>query len=172
MLRFPTNNYFILKKKRLNIVHFWIIFLLILVLPIAREWRLLLNGERVEGEVVEMQKIASGEDALIRLTGFRALIEYRYMDRVYLVVGPENVNYEIGEKIPLIIHPEKENSFIIASIPGFYIHKRSVVLIIVLILWIAIYTTIVQMQGGQYTGSGSRKGNSAKRIWRNRQKYR
>jgi len=167
----PENNY-ILKKRRLNIVHFWIIFLLILVLPLAREWRLLLNGERVQGEVVEMQKITSGEDALIRLTGFRAVIEYSYMDHTHRIFGPENVNYEIGEKIPLIIHPDKEDDFIIASLSGFYIHNRSVVLIIVLILWIAIYTTIVQAQKGRYTGSGSRKGNSAGRIIRGRRKYR
>jgi hypothetical protein len=161
-----------LKKKRLNIVHFWIIFLLILVLPVAREWRLLLNGERVEGEVVEMQKITSGEDALIRLTEFRAVIEYRYMDRTYRIFGPENMKYEIGEEIPLIIHPEKEDEYIIASLSGFYIHGRSVVLIIVLILWIAIYTTIVQAQKGRYTGSGSSRGNAAGRITRSRQKYR
>lgn len=137
-----------MKFNRLNIVHFLFIFLLILALPVAREYRLLLNGERVEGEVVEMQKVTSGENALIRLTEFRAVIEYRFRDRTYRIFGPENMKYEIGKKIPLIIHPGKEDKYIIATLSGFYIHKRSTALIIVLILWIAIYTTIVQVQKG------------------------
>jgi hypothetical protein len=141
------------KIRRLNIFHFWIIFLLILVLPVAREWRLLLNGERVEGTVVEMRKFGPGEEALIRLTEFRAVIEYRYRGNTHTVIGPENMKYEIGTKMPLIIHPEKEDKYIIASITGFYIHRRSITLIIVLLLWVAIYTTIAQMQ----KGAGSRR---------------
>lgn len=95
-----------------------------------------------------MQKVTSGEDALIRMTEFRAVIEYSYGERTSRVFGPENLKYEIGEKIPLIIHPDKEDEYIIASLSGFYIHKRSIALVIVLILWIAIYTTIVQVQKG------------------------
>jgi hypothetical protein len=137
-----------MKFNRLNIVYFWIIFLVILALPVALEYQLLLNGERVEGEVVEMKKVTPNEDALIRLTEFRAVIEYRFNERTYRIFGPENLKYDIGEKVPLIIHPEKEDEYIIASLSGFYIHKRSIALIIVLILWIAIYTTIVQVQKG------------------------
>ena len=141
-----------MKIRRLNIFHFWIVFLLILALPIAREWRLLLHGERVEGTVVEMRKFGPGEEALIRLTEFRAVIEYRYKGSTRTVIGPENMKYEIGTKIPLIIHPEKEDEYMIASITGFYIHRRSIALIIVLLLWVAIYTTIVQMQKGTVSG--------------------
>ena len=140
-----------MKKRRLNIFHFWIIFLLILALPIAREWKLLLNGERVDGTVVEMKKFGPGEEALIRLTEFRAVIEYQHKGSTRTVIGPENMRYEIGTKIPLIIHPEKEDEYMIASITGFYIHRRSITLIIVLLLWVAIYTTIAQMQKGTVT---------------------
>lgn len=104
-----------------------------------------------------MQKVTSGEDALIRMTEFRAVIEYSYGERTSRIFGPENMKYEIGEKIPLIIHPDKEDEYIIASLSGFYIHKRSIALVIVLILWIAIYTTIVQVQKG--TTHRRRQGN-------------
>ena len=132
----------------MNIVYFWIVFFLILVLPVAREYKLLLSGERVEGEVIEMQKITTGEDALIRLTEFRAVIEYQYNNQSHRIFGPENVQYEQGETLPLIINPADPDKYIIATFTGFYFQQRSVVMIIVMILWIAIYTTIVQIQKG------------------------
>lgn len=132
----------------MNIVHFWIVFSLILVLPVAREYKLLLRGERVEGEVTGMQEITSGEGALMRLTEFRAVIEYRYDNRNHRIFGPENVKYAPGKKLPLIIDPDHPGKYIIATVPGFYFRERSVILIIVLIIWLAIYTTIVQIQKG------------------------
>lgn len=123
--------------------------MLILALPVAREWKLLVHGDRVEGEVVEMKKYEPGEEVLFRIASFRAVIEFQYQDRTFLVPGPENLEYEIGEKVPLIIDPEDTDDFIIATLSGFYFQSRSIALIIVLILWIAIYTTIVQMQKGK-----------------------
>ena len=101
---------------------------------------------------MEMKKFGPGEEALIRLTEFRAVIEYTYEGSTGTVVGPENMKYEIGTKIPLISHPEKKDEYLIASITGFYIHRRSITLIIVLLLWVAIYSTIAQMQKGIVTG--------------------
>lgn len=118
-------------------------------MPVAREWKLLLHGDRVEGKVVEMKKYVPGEEVLIRITSFRAVIEFQYQERNFRIPGPENLEYEIGEKVPLIIDPEDTDNYIIATISGFYFQSRSVMLIIVLILWIALYTTIVQTQKGK-----------------------
>jgi hypothetical protein len=129
-------------------MHFLLVFVLILVLPVLKEWKTLLQGDRVEGVVVETKKEITGNGSLIRGVEYRSIIGYNYKDRAYFIPGPENLVYETGIKIPLIIHPEKEDEVIIANLAGFYIHNRSIAMIVVLILWIAIYTTIVQLQRG------------------------
>lgn len=137
-----------MKIKRLNLIHFLLVFVLILVLPVLKEWDVLLRGDRVEGVVIESKKEVIGKGALIWGVEYRSIIRYNYRDRAYLIPGPENLVYEMGKTIPLIVHPEKEGEVIIANLAGFYIHRRSIALIVILVLWIAIYTTIVQMQQG------------------------
>jgi hypothetical protein len=137
-----------MRIKRLNIIHFLLVFVLILVLPVLKEWKILLQGDRIEGVVVETKKEITGKESLIRGVEYRSIIRYNYDNRSYLIPGPENLVYETGRKIPLIVHPEKKDEVIIASLSGFYIHRRSISLIVVLFLWIAIYTTIVQLQQG------------------------
>ncbi len=137
-----------MKIKRLKTVHFLVVFILILLLPVFKEWDMVLNGDRVEGVVIETRKELTGKESLIRGVEYRSIIGYRYKNRNYTIAGPENLVYETGENVPLIVHPEKEDEVIIASLAGFYIHRRSIALIIVLILWIAIFTTILQVQRG------------------------
>ncbi|MEX0986859.1 MAG: hypothetical protein WD052_05225 [Bacteroidales bacterium] len=137
-----------MKKFKLNIVHFLLVTALIFVLPVLKEWNMLLNGDRVEGIVLETKKDTVGANLLFAGVETRSVIEYRYKEKSYTIDGPENLTFEKGQKIPLIIHPTKENKVIIANLAGFYIHKRSIALVIVFVLWIAIYSTIVQSQRG------------------------
>jgi hypothetical protein len=113
---------------------------------LAREWRSLAFGERVTGTVIENKKITTGEGALIGGVEYRAIIAYTHDNKEKLLTGPENLRYEQGTQLRLIIHPQKPDKVIIASIAGFYIHKRSIALIVVFVLWLAIYSTIVQGQ--------------------------
>ncbi|MEX0981756.1 MAG: hypothetical protein WD577_06360 [Bacteroidales bacterium] len=137
-----------MKIMRLKTIHFLVVCILILILPVLKEWDMLLNGDRVEGIVIETRKEITGKESLIRGVEYRSIIGYRYKNRSYTIAGPENLVYETGKNVPLIVHPDKEGEVMIASLAGFYIHRRSIALIIVLILWIAIFTTIVQVQRG------------------------
>lgn len=141
---YPTK----MRVRRLNIKHFLLVSILIMVLPVLKEWKILLQGDRVEGVVVETKKEITGMESLIRGVSYRSIIRYNYKDRTYHIAGPENLVYDTGKTIPLIVHPEKEDEVIIANLTGFYIHKRSIALLVVLVLWIAIYTTIAQIQQG------------------------
>jgi hypothetical protein len=142
----------LMKLKRLNIKHFLLVSILILVLPVVKEWKTLLMGERVEGVVLEMKRQVSGEGSLFRSVVNRAVIGYYYNERPCIIEGPENLVYDTGKRIPLIVHPDREDKVIIANLAGFYIHHRSIALIVVFFLWIAIYITIVQMQHGTIYG--------------------
>ncbi len=138
------------KIKKLDYRHFLLVTVLIIVLPVVKEWRLLLTGDRVEGTVTGIQKKLTSNSTLIRSVEFRAIIEYEYGGQKQIMIGPENLRYKTGRKVPLILQPGKEEKIIIATLSGFYIQKRSIALIIVLILWIAIYTTLIQTQRGTY----------------------
>lgn len=137
-----------MKIKRLNTIHFLVVSILILILPVLKEWDMILNGDRVEGVVIETRKEITGKESLIRGVEYRSIIGYRHKNRAYTLAGPENLVYETGKKVTLIVHPDKEGEVIIASLAGFYIHRRSIAIIVVLVLWIAIYSTIVQVQRG------------------------
>ncbi len=141
-----------MKINRLNNKHFLLVSLVILLLPVLKEWNILLKGVRVEGVVLEMKKKVSGEESLFRSVERRAVIGYYYNDSARTIEGPENLEYETGKRIPLIVHPDREDKVIIANLAGFYIHQRSITLIVVFFLWIAIYTTLVQMQRGTIYG--------------------
>jgi len=137
-----------MKIKRLNSAHFLVIFLLILALPVVKEWRMLLFGDRVVGEVVGEKQVLSGGGGLYGALEYRSVIEFNYHEQTYRINGPENLRYRNGEKIPLIISPDDMDKIIIATFAGFYIQPRSVILIIVLLIWTAIYSTLVQIQKG------------------------
>lgn len=141
-----------MKLRRLNIKHFILVAFLILILPVLKEWNILLRGVRVEGVVVEIKKKVSGERSILRSVEYRSVISYHYKERAYIIEGPENLKYEIGKTLPLIIHPDREDQVIIANLAGLYIDQRSIALIVVFFLWIAIYTTLVQMQRGTIYG--------------------
>lgn len=130
--------------RNLGIHHFFLISLLIFLLPIAREWRTIAFGDRVTGTVIENRKITKAERALIGGVEFRAMIAYTHQNKEMLMAGPENLQYDVGRQLPLIIHPDKPEKIIIANFAGFYLQKRSIAVIIVFILWLAIYSTLVQ----------------------------
>jgi hypothetical protein len=137
-----------MKTGKLNIFHFIFISILIFILPVLKEWNLFIEGDRVNGLVTSTKKEITGQESLIRGVETRSLIEYSYKGKTYTILGPENLVYEEGRSIPMIIHPEKEGEFIIATFTGFYVQRRSIAIIIVFIIWIAIYSTIVQIQRG------------------------
>lgn len=127
----------IIKLKPRN---FWFIFAIILVLPVAKEYQYLLFGERLEGTVVGVKKTNNEIGYLGQFV--YSEIEYFIDGQRMTFKGPENIRYEIGEKLPLIVLPGKPEKVIIATFSGFYIDHRSIGLIIVLIIWLAIYTTL------------------------------
>jgi hypothetical protein len=138
------------KIRKLDYRHFLLVTILIFVLPVVKEWRLLLTGTRVEGTVTGIQQKVSGDETLLRSVEFRAIIEYEFGGQKQILPGPENLRYKTGRKVPLILQPGNEDEIIIATLSGFYVQKRSIALIIVLILWIAIYTTLRQAQLGTF----------------------
>ena len=133
---------------KLNWIHFVVISLLILLLPVVREWRTIAFGERVEGTVVAQRKFESGGGVFFGDFHTSSEIIYTLNGKSYTVYGPENMEYQVGSTLPLILDSKKEGKVIIATLSGFYLQMRSVSMIMVLLVWIAIYSTIVQIQKG------------------------
>jgi len=119
-------------------LQFWIITLLILLLPISSKYKLILFGGKAEGTVVVHQKIATG---FSRLNGYDtfAVIEFKTDSATVRMYGPENFVYEIGDKFNVYYDKSNPKNCMILTL-GFIYTGRSIVLPgIILIIWLAFY---------------------------------
>lgn len=132
----------------LKLIHFILISILILILPVVKEWHTLLYGQRLQGEVVAYKQFDVSGELDSNGPVVRSEIQLLDSDKIYFIYGPENTKFKLGKQLPVILSKKKPGEFIIATFSGFYLHKRSVSLIIVLTIWLAIYSTIVQYQKG------------------------
>gem|GEM_PF-2987934 len=127
---------------------FWIITLLILLVPISKETRLLLFGKRTTAEVVSYRIYHS--QSSLQETTYRsrgdysykcAVFQFRTENAIVKMDGPAYVKYDLGEKRNVIYdakHPEKSIMPNIAYLYGF---RRCILPILLLLVWIALYTS-------------------------------
>ena len=145
-----------IKIRKLSWKHFLLISLIIFILPVVREWQTLLYGERVTGEVIAYRQFNPDGEIVHDGQIVRSEIEFIKSGKRYYLYGPENLKYKLGKQVSIRLSKKKPGDFIIASFSGFYLQKRSVSLLIVFTIWLAIYSTIVQVQKGTLTDRGKR----------------
>ncbi len=131
----------------LNVKHFVLVTLVILVLPVVREWRTFIFGERVEGLVVGPQYSAYVIGNTERLL-IRTILEYEVDEKKEYVRAPDYYYLEYGDHVPMILKRGQPGKYIIATFPGFFLDKRSIALVIIFIIWVAFYSTVKQFQKG------------------------
>ncbi|RUT79941.1 DUF3592 domain-containing protein [Ancylomarina longa] len=113
---------------------FFLITILIVLIPVYGNWKLLLHGEKTQGTVVKM-----AQDNLGPLLSFYAIIEFQTDGNSYTLMGPENVKYPIGKKFTILFRPAQPDDAIIFSARGVYFNKYTPVAVVLFILWIAFY---------------------------------
>ncbi|HKK64116.1 MAG TPA: hypothetical protein VJ951_16240 [Bacteroidales bacterium] len=121
-------------------------------MPVFKEWNTLLTGNRITGISVGKKLFDIGEGPYMRKNVQRTGILYIQDDMSHLVYAPDNLTLAPGKEIPLIINKKDPDYYLIATIPGFYLQfNRAVKLVIVLIIWGAIFSTLIQIQKGNLT---------------------
>ena len=136
-----------------------LITLLILLIPIYGNWELLLHGEKTEGIVVKTVEENAG-----MLRSFYSIITYQANQKQYTLKGPENVEYQIGKKFPILYMLDAPENSIIFSPRGIYVNRFTSAAVVLFILWMAFYLSFTPKSTSRR--SGDPKNNSQETIRR------
>jgi hypothetical protein len=126
---------------------FWAIFFLALLLPLSKNWRLLLFGNKTYGVVSGYSK---GNYA-------NANNSYRYRDTYSVIkftsdheevsfLGPDNLILPVGKKIRIYYDPRHPTHCIPLHFTSLYLGKQMIIPAVFLFLWVALYTALKQTE--------------------------
>ena len=144
--------YYKLRPIYMKRFRYYFINLLILLAPVYGNWDLITNGKRCQGTVVDIKEI---KQQLFYET--YPQINYKVGDKVYLIEGPENADYPIGEKMELIYPQDDPSAAIIYSISGFLSQWYTILASVLLILWNAFYLSFLKDRRDYSSPSGTNK---------------
>jgi hypothetical protein len=127
---------------KISKLKFYGILFLILLIPVSKKYRLLLFGIRVEGIAVgygewEMRSNIPGNYEY-------TLFQFQTEKGNFEIRGPENVIYELGEKARVIYNKKNPNKCMILSFAYLYSSPNALIPGIILLLWIAFYTSFTK----------------------------
>ncbi len=122
---------------RISRFQFWIVALLILMLPISSKYKLIVRGEKTTGKVIEHKKVVSG-----RLSGYDtySVIEFRADSLTIRMYGPENTIYDLGDSITVFYNKKDPKNCMILSLTYIYTGRGAIIPLVLLLIWIAFYT--------------------------------
>jgi len=124
---------------KISKLKFYVILVLILLMPVSKNYRLLLFGIRTEGIAMgynESQSI-SAIPANSDYTSFRFETE----KGSFYISAPENITYKSGEKAKIIYDKNSPEKCMIYSFSYLYSGPNAIIPGVLFILWIAFYTS-------------------------------
>ena len=115
------------------------ICVLILLLPVGRQWKLLTTGSKVQGTVTNMSALTREFLGKETELGYASNIEFVVGGQSYTAHGPPNYEYDSGRKVMVYYDTHKPSINCVATFSGFYLDNYTVLPIILLVLWAAFY---------------------------------
>jgi hypothetical protein len=118
---------------------FYLIFLLIILLPVSLQWKLLVNGSTAKGTVTNYTILAREvlKDQVI--IEHASEVTFSVKDQEYHTYGPKNYEYDLGRMLKIRYNPEDPDNNCILSFTGIYLRNYTTLPLILLILWAAFY---------------------------------
>jgi len=118
---------------------FYGICILILVLPVSRQWKLLFRGETSRGVAGKYQVFVKaheiGEDEIKHASA----VEFTVDGETYVTRGPANYQYREGRAIRVRFDPEDPGHNCLLTFTGLYLNDYSILPLFLLIVWGAFY---------------------------------
>jgi hypothetical protein len=127
---------------KISKLKFYVILILILLIPVSKKYRLLLFGIRADGIAV-----GYGDGNLkTNIPGNSDYTWFRFQTEKgsYEIRGPENVIYKPGEKARVIYNKSDPNKCMILSFSYLYSSPNAMIPGIILLLWIAFYSSFTK----------------------------
>ena len=135
-----------MKVYRISYWAFGGICLLILLLPLSRHWKLLLQGERTRGTVTQyIRRYEEGKDHSSYPVD-ASEIEFQVEGITYLTYGPSNFKYERGRQVPVFYNPKNPEVNCVATFSALYLTNYLALPIVLLMLWYAFYLSFNSYQ--------------------------
>lgn len=124
---------------KISRAQFWAVTVLLLLLPIASKYKLLILGERTEGVVVAHEKVSPALPGLDGHDTF-AVIEFRAGSKVIKMYGPENFAYSLGDRLTVYYNREHPKECMVLNLAALYASSHAIIPWVLLLLWIAFYS--------------------------------
>jgi len=118
---------------------FFGICLLIVTLPLSRQWRLITGGERAIGTVTEFTMIVHENFAGEREIRYVSEVQFKSEGQILKVYGPSRYEYNTGRSIRLIYNPADPSEYCLLTFSGFYLNNYMILPIVLLIVWASFY---------------------------------
>lgn len=136
----PKEVSFIISK-----LQFWIVALLILLLPLSSKYKLIIWGEKTIGKVVHHHKVGSG--LRIRGNDTFSVIQFKADSVTVRMYGPENTIYELGELITVFYDKDNPENCMILTFAYIYTGRSAIIPFALLLIWIAFYIAFKEDSG-------------------------
>lgn len=117
---------------------YFLISVVLLSLPLLKNYKILLDGEKVKGVVIDHKETMS-QSEFYNLGSEYSVIQVDYKGQRTQLYGPENEIYEIGSEVNLLILPEDPENFVFVSFTGIYMNKIFPIAIGTFLLWSAFF---------------------------------
>ena len=118
---------------------FYGISLLILMLPVSRQWKLLVSGRKATGTVIAYHRMMH-ENFNGKLTiEYASEIQFQVEGKSAKAFGPMNLELKPGRILNVMYDPEDPSNNCLLTFSGFYLKNYSVLPLILFTLWGAFY---------------------------------
>ena len=121
---------------------FYLIIVLILLLPLLGKLRLLILGEITEGEVIDFEKRSSRSLRFHGSTTEYAVVQFKTANEVITMSGPPNAKYDFGEKVKVIYLRNEPTNCAIISFSDIYFGLNAVLPAMLLMIWVCLYLSL------------------------------
>ena len=128
-----------MKVYSINKWAFFGICLLIVTLPLSRQWKLIASGERATGTVKEFIMIVHENIAGEREIQYVSEVQFKLEGQILKAYGPSGYEYNAGRSIRLIYNPADPSEYCLLTISGFYLNNYMILPIVLLIVWASFY---------------------------------
>jgi len=126
--------------------------LFILLLPLSKEYRLLIFGQRTYGEIAGYHAADSAYNVYSKNVLYYTLINFNTENESYIVPAPRYMLFEEGSVVKIIYDKNNPDNYIIASFEFLYTSPIAIIAGVILLVWIAFYSTfgVPKVKNGGY----------------------
>ncbi|MCC5916734.1 MAG: DUF3592 domain-containing protein [Cryomorphaceae bacterium] len=124
--------------KNKNAIFFFLL-ILIISFPVAINYKVLLFGEKVQGEVLG-SKFFQGRGKMSNY--FRTIVSYEVNDVKYEMYSIKNADYYKGERLTLKYNPDNPSESIIFDVFNIALQPTTSISIFLIVIWIAAFFSI------------------------------